>query len=124
MSLSPLGLKNVLGAGRDRAWPAGPERGEQRRHGGIRLAIDEDVDRRQALIVHAPAVVQAMIDRHLHDLGGDLAGLLEDAGEIEPIEAENDVGRSDGFGRFRRQHGAAGGAGVEMMDTSERKRRS
>ena len=48
------------------------------------------VDRRQALIIHAPAVMQAVVERDMHDLAGRRpADRLERAGEIDPVEAEN-----------------------------------
>src|SRR5665647_2221672 len=72
---------------------AGAERFEQRGHGDVRFAADEHIDRRQALVVHAPAIVQVMIERHLDDLGGELAAaILEGAGDVEPIEADDHVG--------------------------------
>ena len=78
------------GAGRA---AARAERIEQSRHRGVRLAGDHHIDRRQALIVHAPAIVQMMIDRDLHHLGRDVAAdTLERAGDVDPVEAENDVG--------------------------------
>ena len=102
LALGELG--KFAGHRRDRARAARAERGEQRRHRGVGLAGDKDIDRRQALIVHAPAIVQAVIDRHLHDFGGDAADLLEGAGDVDPVEAENDVGGADGVGRLGRQH--------------------
>ena len=57
-----------------------------------------------------------MIDRHLHDLGRHRAAkTLEGAGDVDPVEAENSVGRPDGVGRFGRQHAAAGAAGMQRM---------
>src|SRR5215472_19058290 len=43
---------------------------EQIRHDGIRRRREKQIDRRQRLIVHAPAIVQAVVDRDLDDLGG------------------------------------------------------
>ena len=41
---------------------AGAKCSEQRGHRGVRLAIEHDVNRRQTLIVHAPAIVQSMVN--------------------------------------------------------------
>ncbi len=54
-----------------------------------------------------------MIDRNLHDLGGDIADSLESPGDIEPIKAQDDVGGSDGLRSFGRQHRATWRAGVQ-----------
>ena len=40
---------------------------------------------------------------------------LEGAGDVDPVEAEDDVGGADGVGRFGRQHGAAGRAGMQRV---------
>ncbi len=86
-----------------------PERSEQRGNRHVRLAVNYNIDWRQALIVHAPAVVQTMIDRNLHELGGDVAArILERAGDVDPVETENDVGGTDGFRCLRREHRSAG----------------
>ena len=48
------------------------------------------------------------------------AELLEGAGEIDPVEAEDDVGVADRVGRLGRQHDAAGRAGMQRMIGRER----
>ena len=104
------------------------ERSEQGGHRRLRLAGEEDVDRRQALIVHAPAIVQLMIDRDLDHLGAESAAILERAGGIEPVEAEDHVGVADRLDRgcVERHHarradmqrviGREGGGDLEIGD--------
>ena len=66
---------------------------EQRRDGRVGFGRDEQVHRRQALVVHAPAVVQVLVERHLdHGRRRHAADRLEGAAEIDPVEAEDDVG--------------------------------
>ena len=108
-------LGKLLRAARSCARGRRAQRFQQRRHGHVGLAVDEDIDRRQALIVHAPAIVQVMIDRHLNDLGGDIADGLERARQVEPVEAEDDVGCADCIRRLGREHRATGRAGMEIM---------
>ena len=42
---------------------------EQSRHGLIRIRRKKEIDRGQALIIHAPAVMHMMVDRDLDHLG-------------------------------------------------------
>ena len=71
----------------------GADGGDQRRDRGVGLRRDEQVDRRQALVVHAPAVVQVLVERHLDDgRRRHAADRLEGAAEIDPVEAEDHVG--------------------------------
>ena len=62
-------------------------------------AVDRQVDRRQAEVVHAPAVVQRVIERDVRDLRRCVRGLLrylqEEAVEIDPVEADDEVGIPD-----------------------------
>ncbi len=85
--------RQVVPVGGDRARFAVAERGEQGGDRRLRLAGDKDVDRRQALIVHAPAVVQVMVDARPGSPWPRLSpAALEGAGGIEPVEAEDHVG--------------------------------
>ena len=70
----------------------------------IRISGQQEVHRRQSLVVHAPAAVQVRIGRDLYDLGADGLGapdLLQDAGEIDPVEREHHVGLAQELGRVR-----------------------
>ena len=78
---------------RDRALAAGAKGCEQGRNCDVGLASDHHIDRWQALIIHAPTIVQMVIDRDLHDFGRDIAAeTLKGAGNVDPVEAEDDVG--------------------------------
>ena len=71
------------------------QRIEQRADDGIGLCGQQHVDGGQGLIVHAPAAVQAMIERGMDDLGGRAGRAehrLDRATQIDPVEAEDDVG--------------------------------
>ena len=60
--------------------------------------------------------MQAMVDRHLHDLGGDIAaGILECAGDVDPVETDNDVGSADSLDRLLNQNRTTGAACVQRM---------
>ena len=75
---------------------AAPDRSDQRRDGRVGLRRDEQVDGRQALVVHAPAVVQVLVERHLDDGGRRRhAAGFEGAAEVDPVEAEDHVGFLD-----------------------------
>ena len=52
------------------------------------------IDRRQGLMVHAPAIVHVVVERDLDDLGAGVGAVaaLQRAGEIDPVEAEDHVG--------------------------------
>ena len=66
---------------------------EQRRDGRVGFSRDEQVHRRQTLVVHAPAVVQVLVERDLdHGRRRHAADGLEGAAEIDPVEAEDHVG--------------------------------
>src|SRR5690348_482244 len=54
-----------------------------------------------------------MVDRNLHDLGGNIADSLESPGDVEPIKAQDDIGGSDGLRSFGRQDRATWRAGVQ-----------
>ena len=57
-----------------------------------------EVNRRQALVIHAPAVVHQVILRGEDHFGPDrlvAPASLKRAGEIDPIEAQHDVGRAN-----------------------------
>src|SRR5262249_18596706 len=71
------------------------EGGQQRRHSEGRLAVKEYVDRREPLIVHAPAVVQMVIDRYLNNARRRHTGAkcrFQNSGKIQPVETQNNVG--------------------------------
>ena len=51
----------------------------------IRIGGHRHIDRRQAEVVHAPAVVQHLIERDMRDLGGRVRGLARDL-EKEAVE--------------------------------------
>ena len=77
---------------------------EQRRDHLIRLRCDQHVDQRQRLVIHAPASVQLMILRDLNNRRRwRLVAECRDqrATEIDPIEADDDIGVGDDLPRFR-----------------------
>ena len=85
------------------------------------LAGHEDVGRWQPLVVHAPAVVQLMVHRDRDYLRGNRLigpGLLERAGQIQPVQREHDVGAAQGL-RHRRREEKACRAGVQRMTGGE-----
>src|SRR4029079_312741 len=100
---------------RRRAREARTKRLQQRRHCHIGLAVDEDIDRPKTLIVHAPAIVQMMIDGHLDDFGAGITDGLERASRVEPVEAEDNVSRADCVRRLGSEHRATGRASMEIM---------
>ncbi len=76
---------DLAGTGTDRLQQGGGR--------GVRVGRDEEIDRGQGLVVHAPAVMQLVIERDLDHLGRRrTAERLQGAGEIDPVEAEDDVG--------------------------------
>jgi hypothetical protein len=90
------------------AAPAGAERVDQQRHRVFRIGGEQQVDRREALMVHAPAIVDLVVDRdadHLGVRGRSLRG-FQGAGEIDPVEAEDEIGLAERREAFsiRRQH--------------------
>ena len=108
---------------------AGGQVGEHGGGDGIRVGGDEQIDRRQALVIHAPAIVQDVVERDLDDLGAgkSVAGRAQRPGEIDPVEAEDDVGFGDGLGGVghredagagdvQRMVGGEGGADLEVGD--------
>ena len=69
------------------------------------------VDRRQPLMVHAPAVVQLVIERDVDDLGRAARRRTRSCsvpGEVDPVEAEDHVGRRDRRRAVRRRAGSPG----------------
>ena len=78
----------------------------QRSDGSIGGRLEHQVDGWQSLVIHAPAVVQAMIERHVNDLCGrfTIACSLQRARQIDPVERQNDVCRGDSLGCGRHQH--------------------
>ena len=100
----------------------GADARDQRGHGGIGLRRDEQVDRRQALVVHAPAVVQVLVERHLdHGRRRRRAARLERAAEIDPVETEDHVGVLHGGDHVV---GREGGREAEMQRMVGRERRA
>ena len=77
---------------------------QERRDRDVGRDREVDVGGRQALIVHAPAVVELVVERGEDDLGLYLViaiGRLERAAEIDPVEAEDRIGlaqRGEGLG--------------------------
>ncbi len=85
-------------------------------HGIVRIGRDEQVDRRQRLVIHAPAVMELMIRRNLDDLClGRRPRRAQGAGQIDPIEAEDDVGASDDLCGFAGGHQQGRFASMERM---------
>lgn len=60
---------------------------------GYRIWVggDQHVDRRKALVIHAPAVVDVMIESRRDDEGIGFRR-LQRAAEIDPVEAQNAIG--------------------------------
>src|SRR6185295_3449780 len=66
-----------------------PQRGDKRRHSDIGFAIEEHVDRREALIVPAPAIMKMMVERHLKDARGwhrCAKDRFQRSGNIHPVK--------------------------------------
>src|SRR5215472_19024277 len=73
-SQPPIGKLGKLFFPREnRTRPSRAERVNQGRHCHVGLAVDHEVDRGQTLVVHAPAVVQPMIERYLDELRREVA---------------------------------------------------
>ena len=125
------GLDDVAGADPDRrrgrrlpSRPAGLSALDERQERGDRdVGLDREmhIGRRQALVVHAPAVVHKVVERGEDDLGRDrlrAAGRLEGAGKIDPVEAQDDIGLADkragGLARV-----VAGGRSVQRVARRE-----
>src|SRR5579862_7532154 len=81
----------------------------------VMIACEPDVDRRQRLIIHAPTVVQVVIDTHLNDLRRRAANMLEGSGDVDPVEAEDDIGIADRLGGLRDRRDEARRAGMQRM---------
>ena len=78
----------------------------QQRHRWFRLAQQIKVNRWQALVVHAPAVVAVLVHRHLDDFASNnlvAPGLLERARQVEPVQAEHHIGSTQHGLRGRRE---------------------
>ena len=97
------------------AWP-GPSASSKAGTAASGVAGDEHVDRRQALIVHAPAVVQMMVDRDLHDLGASTAPacLSVPARSTQSRLRMTSAARMR-LQRFGRRRDEAGRAGMQRM---------
>ena len=82
-----------------RAWRALRQTRElvkQCAHDHVGLRGKQDVDRRQRLIIHAPAAMQRVIERRMDDRGRSVAARrLQCAAQVDPIEAHDDVGFLD-----------------------------
>ena len=66
------------------------------------------------LVVHAPAVMDAMVERNLdHFRRRRRAGVAHGAGEIDPVEAEDDIDILQALDALRRER--ARRAGIERM---------
>ncbi len=93
---------------------AGADRFDQLGHDEIGIGGEKKIDGRQSLMVHAPAVVDAVIERDLNDFrcGGGADG-PQRAGKVDPVQAQNDVGVADGRDAVGRD--IARCAGVERM---------
>ena len=70
------------------------ERGNQQRHCVFRIGREHQIDRREPLVVHAPAIVDLVVDRDTDDLRVRPRRFrgLQRPGEIDPVEAEDNVG--------------------------------
>ncbi len=87
------------------------ERIHERMHDLVGLGGQQHVDDRQALVIHAPAVVQRMVLRNLDDRRGGLGvaeGSGQRAGQVGPVEAEDDIRARDCFACFRHRIDARG----------------
>src|SRR5262245_61147951 len=116
--LAVLELRKFLVHRLNRMRLARSERGHQCGPRDIGFAVNEYVHRRKTLIVHAPAVVQMVIDRNLDDARGRHAGAeyrFQGSGKIDPIETQNDVSLAYRIGRLRSDADRAGRADVQPM---------
>ena len=91
---------------------------EQIRHRLVGRGRQHHVARRQALVIHAPAVVDEVIEGDLDDPRGRSIVAEERAqgtGEVDPVEAENEIGLAQRGGRLFDRRDGAGRAGMERM---------
>ena len=84
------------------------DRLEQHRDRRVGLGPDEEIDRRESLVIHVPAAMQQVIERHLNNLRRRFtaAGGLERTGQIDPVQAQDHVGLGDGLAGLRPQQDA------------------
>ena len=95
---------------------------DQALHNDIGISGEQDIDGRQHLIVHAPAMVQRVIERCMNDRRRSIAAsFLERSAEIDPIKAHDDIGAGDRSNCVTRQHDARCS---EMQSMISRKRRA
>ena len=96
---------------------------QRARHGGrgdVGVRRQQQIDGRQRHVIHAPAIVDDVIERHLNDLG--LRFLrpergLEGAAKIHPVEAEDHIGFLD---RLKRVLRSARPVGADMQPVVRR----
>jgi hypothetical protein len=71
----------------------GTDRLQQRGGRGVRVSRNEEIDRGQGLVIHAPAIVQLVVEGDLDHLAGRRSAQRpQGASEVDPVEAEDDVG--------------------------------
>ena len=83
----------------------------------VRVGRNEQVGRRQRLMIHAPAVMKLVVERdsdHLRRRRDGAARGLQRAGQIDPVEAQDHVGGSDRLRRFLHRE-CRRRAGVQRM---------
>ena len=106
-----------------RACDRAADRLEQVRHRLLGRGRQHHVAGRQALIVHAPAAMDAEVVAHHDHLGGRHAvreRALAGAGEVDPVEAEDHVGGAQGLLGLRAERGRSGRPGMQRMIGRER----
>ena len=115
--VKPVGSRSAAGCRRMRhgaRFAADAYRLDQLRHDAIGIGGQKKIDGWQSLVVHAPAVVDAVIERNLNDFGaGRDVGDAQRAGKIDPVEAQDDVRATHGLDAVRRQ--AVRCTGIERM---------
>ena len=84
---------------------------DQGANGNVGISREQDIDRRQRLIIHVPAAMQRVVERCVNRRRRAIAaGSGERAPEIDPVEAQDYVGLRDDVGGLARQQHAGRGA--------------
>ena len=85
-------------------------------NGNVGISREQDIDRRQRLIIHVPAAMQRVVERCVNRRRRAIAaGSGERAPEIDPVEAQDYVGLRDDVGGLARQQHAGRSAMQRMI---------